>query len=587
MQLPDIALQKTPAVVLVADVAESLALMAHDEATTVARWRAVAARALDELPLRWAGRVVKTLGDGLVVQFRVARRAAEAAAQLHRWAAEVSTGGGTPLRLRIGIHQGSVFADELDIYGNDVTLASRVATLAGPGETTLTPVVRDALLEPFDGQIEDLGECLPRHAPHALRAYRLGPAAEPAETATPAEPGALFMPTVAVVPFSLRWGQDEAGAVGELVADALIVQLGRGRRLRMISRLSTTGLRGRPLAPDQFARHLGAQYLLTGSYAVHGARLVLFWELTDLRDGRIAATSQAGTSVAELLDPASGVAAAIASDAQEAILHVEHRRVQTLPMPSLESYSLLLGGIRLLHQSTREAFERSFQILSHLADRHPQAVEPRIWLAKWYALRAVQGLTPDRTADAGHALACTARALDRDPDNSMAMAMEGLVHCHLTHDYAAGEDRFRQALDLNPSETFAHLFRGVVLGIAARFDEGLAEYDLASSTSPLDPARYMFDTIGGYLALGAGRHGRAIELARRSLRFNREHAHTWRVLTIAQAESGALDEARASVQHVRRLQPGLTVSRYLADRADDPARVRFARALGQAGLPLQ
>lgn len=209
MQIQPFGLQKTPAVVLVADVAESLALMTHDEAATVARWRAVVARTLDELPLRLAGRVVKTLGDGLVAQFRVARRAAEAATELHRWAAEASTGGGSPLRLRIGIHQGAVFADELDIYGNDVTLASRVASLAGPGETTVTPVVRDALVEPFDGQIEDLGECQPRHAPHALRAYRLGRA-----NLLPADQGDR-----ADVPLEHESGQGRSGAS----------QLGRSR----------------------------------------------------------------------------------------------------------------------------------------------------------------------------------------------------------------------------------------------------------------------------------------------------------------------------------------------------------------------
>lgn len=587
---PDTAveLQRTPAVILVVDLVESVALMERNETASIARWRALRDRALDELPLRYAGRVVKSTGDGLLAQFRLARRGAEAARWLHQAAEELGRGASDaePLRLRVGIHQGSVFADEVDLYGRDVNLASRVMSLAGPGETVVTLPVRDALVDQLDGQLEDLGECHLKHVQHPVRAYRLGPAGAAPRLPARHTYGAPFRAGVAVLPFSMRIGDASDHAIGELVADALIVQLGRGRQLRVISRLSTTALRDRGLSAEQLRDHLGAQYLLGGSYVRQGAALSLFWELTDLRSNQVLHSALVPCSVGDLFDPASAVATAIAAEAQEAILKTELRRVQMQPMPTLESFTLLLGAVRLLHRRTPADIQRSHELLQFLTEQHPLAVEPRIWMAKWYAMRAVQGQASDRQADARIALGCTRRALDRDPENSLALAMEGFVHCHLTHDYLAADRCFDQALALNPSESFAHLFRGVTLGIASRFDEGLAASMHASDLSPLDPARYLFDTIAAYLALGGAHLPQAIDLARRSLRANREHAHSWRVLAIAQSESGDMDAAREALLHVRRLQPELTVGRYLADRADDPARRRFADALARAGLPL-
>ena len=139
---------------------------------------------------------------------------------------------------------------------------------------------------------------------------------------------------------------------------------------------------------------------------------------------------------------------------------------------------------------------------------------------------------------------------------------------------------------INPNESLGHLFQGMTLGLQGRLDDGIASFGAATATSPLDPACYIYDSIGAYLHLAAGHQAHAIALARRSLRLNREHAHSWRALTIAQAELGQLDEARASLHELLRVQPGLTRRSYLAGAgADERNRSRFADALARAGLP--
>ena len=576
-----------PAVVMVVDWVESVRNLQQDEAGSAARWRQFVAQARETVEGQHDGRVIKTLGDGLLVELDNARQGVHAAARLHALASQANHDQPVAdhLAMRVGLHHAEPEVGGYEDRADAVHLASRISTLAGPGETVVSETVRDQLTDGLDGALEDLGDCLVQHLDHPVRAYRVaevGPGAEP----LPRSAGPMrWLPTVAVVPFAMRLGTRVDHAIGELLAEALTVHLGSAGQLLMINRLSTTVLRDRPESVVHLRQCLGADYTLGGSYSRDGPRVHLYWELSDLVSKTLATANRVTVAVSDLLDPCSDALRSMAAEVQAAILRTEMRRVDRQPMPTLESYTLLLGGIQLLHRSTARDFERSHQLLSHLVEQHPQAVEPRVWLAKWYALRAVQGLTVDRHAEARFALDCIARALDREPDNSFALAMEGFVHCHLTLDFDAGEARLQQALRLNPSETLAHLFRGVVQGLHGDWEAGLASHAAAACTSPLDPARYLFDTIGASLSLGGGRHDDALALAQRSLRANRLHAHSWRVMAIGQAETGDLEGARQSLRRVMSLQPDLTVERYLAGRPDDPTRQRFAKALQVAGLP--
>lgn len=581
-------LPRTQAVVLVIDLVESVRLMQLNEIGVITRWRGLVHHASATIIPSHKGRLVKSLGDGLMVEFDSASHAVDAALTLHKALDETNTGvpSDQAMYLRAGLHATHVYTDDIDIYGAGVNLAARLATLAGPGETIVSSTVRDALIDGLDVEIEDLGECTLRNVAQPTRAYRVGAAGAQPIVAARKDYAVPFQPTIAVIPFLLRSRNPEHFDVGELIADGVIAHLSRARHLRVISRLSTTAFRGRAPSVGEVEAYLGATYVLSGSYSSSGSALVISWELADARDHLVVTADRLTVRVSDLLEPDCEIAHAIASSVHDAIFRLEVKKVQGQPVPTLESYTLLLGGIQLLHRSSKRDFELSFTLLSHLADTYRNSIEPRIWLAKWYALRAVQGLASSRQDDAKAALACTSYALERDPGNSFALAMEGFVHCHLSRNYEAASARLSESVEQNPSETFGHLFGGVIHGLKGDFAAGLRSFELAASTSPLDPARYLLDSIGSYLHTGAGEHELAIALARRSLRQNRHHAHTWRILTIAQVESGDLQSARESMRNLLKIQPGLTVKSYLADgRVEDQTRQRFAQAMQAAGLP--
>lgn len=540
----------------------------------LARWLP---HAFDAATRRHGGVRVAHSGDGCVAGFASARAATAGALDLQAQARLLSGGDQAGLRVALVPH----------LDGASAAKAVQLARCAPAGQTLADAAVRDAVTDTVDCRIDDLGELRTRQDAHAVRAYRLQAPDIPAAPQAQWRDAAGMKPLIAVLPFESRQTGPATLAIGDLIADGLICVLSHARHTwRVISRLSASAMRGRTNPAQEAQQHLHATYVVSGSYVEQQHRLLITLQVVDSSSGEVVRALRLDGQVADLLNLQSELLDAMIREVQRAIQHVELRRVFSAPVPTLQSYTLLLGGIQLLHRSTQRDFDMSFKVLDQLAQWHPNALEPRVWQAKWYAMRAVQGLSTNLLADAKAALACTGAALAIDPDNAFALAMEGFVHTHLTHDYDAARERLALAIQQNDSETFAHLYNGVVQGVSGDYSGGLASYEVALSTSPHDPARYMMDSIGAYLYLACGRHDDAIRAAKESLRHNANHAHSWRIMTIAQQETGVPDEARRGVQRILQLQPDLTVARYLAGgRQGDAVRHRFAQALGLAGLP--
>lgn len=561
--------------------------------TGVSYWVRCVVEAVD----RCGGRVLASPVVSVLAEFDSARAAMTCVRSLRAGAEPAQFFASKPLRMamvrcrraHVDLMTGSVMAPcapgNLSIIEDQS--AFELARTALPGELRASAWVRDQLTDGLDCSVEDLGELRFPEGATALRSYRIRPA--PAAAEVQRQPDARDLkPVIAVLPFESRQAAAPSLAIGELLADGMITVLSHSRHpWRVVSRLSATAYRGRELTLAELRYSLAATFVVSGSYVEQGARLWVTLQVVDCRSGDVAVARRMDGTVADLLGPHSGLLDEMLSEIQRAVYEIELQRVQSAPVPTLQSYTLLLGGIQLLHRSSPGDFDLSFRLFDQLAQWHPRALEPRVWQAKWYAMRAVQGLSQDLLGDAKAALACTGATLRVDPNHAFALAMEGFVHAHLTRDYALARERLQQSIQRNHSETFAHLFHGVVQGLTGDFVGGLESYAIALSTSPQDPARYLMDTIGAYLNLGCGQLEAAIRLARESLRQNRNHAHSWRTITIAQQEFGAQEEARDSLRHVLRLQPDLTVSRYLAGaRPNDPVRHRFAMALHGAGLSL-
>lgn len=578
--------QRATKVIAVLDVVESVRLMEQDEHEFIRRWHNFVQYAHQVLPAE-GGRIHKSLGDGLMLEFADTRGCVSACLSFQDWFARGNAGlpPEKHVHLRIGVHLADFVADEYDIYGTDVNLTARMATLAGPGEVVVTAAVRDGLTPGLDADVEDLGDCYLKHVKEPVRAYRVGPVGAvpvlPGKQGTPQD----FRPTIAVIPFEARSNEPEHFVIGELIADGVIGQLGRSPDLRVISRLSTTVFRGRSGAASEVETRLKASFILAGSYVVTGGRLLIMAELLDTRTDQIIWTDRVVGDTADLLQAESELLHRLAAATSRALIDAEVERSLLQPMPRLDSSSLLLGGISMMHRSSVREFERSREALYALVERHARIATPRAWLAKWHVLKIIRGLSDSPEKDCELALEHTRRALDIEPENALTLAVQGHAYCQLIGDYDMAAQRLDQAIRSNPNEPMAWLFKSVVSTMWGAPADAVTEVEHANALSPIDPLKYFFDMLQAAALLTVNDHQRAIACAQQSLRANRHHEPTLRVLLTAQYEAGNHQDAKKTLAELLRQSPNLTVSSYLAiGSAASITRQRCATALRGLGL---
>ncbi len=276
------------------------------------------------------------------------------------------------------------------------------------------------------------------------------------------------------------------------------------------------------------------------------------------------------------------------ADIASAVMTRELHRSKMQPLPTLKAYTLLLGAIALMHRLSPQDFDEARKLLQTLLDRSGRR-QPiaQAWLANWHVLRVQQGWSNDPREDAYLALECTKRALDIDPECSLALSVDGFVHTNLLKKLDIALDRYNRAIAANPNNPLAWLLKGTLHAFTGDGMRAVDNTQRALKLTPLDPHRYFYDSLAASACISARRYTDALDHAQRSLRANRKHTSTLRVLAVAQWQLGLQDEARSTAKDLLSLEPGLTVSGWLARSPSAAYSVgqEFASVLQQVGIP--
>jgi adenylate cyclase len=572
--------------ILVVDMVESVRLIEQDEEGVLARWLSLVEHVETHVLAQFSGRLVKSLGDGMLLDFTDARSATAAAFAIQQ-ESRTRNGDLPPERhllLRMGIAAGPVLVDRHDVYGRGVNLAARLTGLAGPGEIVASAEVRDQLTPELDADVEDLGECYVKHILQPVRAYRIGaPGPRPV---VEAKSGGL-LPSIAVVPFRARQFETDACLVGEILAEEIIGALSRSSSMDVISRLSTTAFRSRRFSFEDIDQHLHVNYVVSGTYQTSGDRLALNIELAEVKTRRVVWNESFNESLSGILTQEQEPIGQIVAKIAKAVQSRELQRTRSNPLPRVESYSLLMSAITLMHRMSLEDFKDAHELLQAVLERAPRHPVPQSWLANWHVLRVHQGWTDDASKEANLALDCTKRALDADPDSSLALTINGLVHTHMSKNHDVATERYARAVQADPNNARAWLLKGTLHAFQDQGEAAVADTQRAISLSPLDPHRYYFDNLAATAYIAARKYDLALELAQRSLRANRQHTSTLRAMVVAQWQMGHEEEARQTVKELMRLEPSLTIKDYLRRSPSAAYRTgrEWADALRRAGVP--
>jgi len=549
------------------------------------RWLRWSAQAHWQLLSRHRGHIVRQTSHHLWMAFADARHCLQAASDLNALTLQLNENAmpAQGLRLRAAAHLARYLHGEREPVEQDWRLAARLCSLAGPGELLITAELRDRLANGLDAELEDLGDWGGPGGEH-LRLFR-AQCRDDAGTGHWAPLAHDPRPSLAVLPFRPEAAQTTQGLIGELIAEGVIVRLSRNIHWRVIARPSTSLLRDSEGFGD-IERFLGPGFVLSGSYRTSQHHLIVNAELADIRSHAVCWQGQMRCALNDMVQEQSELLHGLASAVARALRDVEVNHPLYRPLPGLDSACLMLSSVSMGHSHSGRAFERGREVLTELAARHPGLALPPAWLGLWHALNVVKCRSACVRQDVQCAWDQTQRALHAEPSNAMALAVQGYIQCLLLGQPDEARRSLNGAIQANPSEPMAWLFKSLH---SAAWDSGswaVTEAGFAQSLSPIDPLQYFFDLLTANALLADGQLDNAIAYGRRSLRAHKAHVPTLRLLLTAQAELGRLDEARETLDQLRAKVPELTVSSYLAiGSADSPMRQRMARAMRQLGLP--
>jgi TolB-like protein/class 3 adenylate cyclase len=388
------------AAILAADIVGYSRLMGLDEAGTAQALREHRAAA-DPIIAEHGGRIVKTTGDGMLMEFGSVVGAVECALALQQLAAErnAEAPGDRRMEWRIGVHLGDVLIEGDDILGDGVNIAARLEGIAEPGGICISEDAFRQVRGKVEAEFADLGEQSLKNIARPLRVYRVGPSAAASQPTSPAPALPLpDKPSIAVLPFQNMSGDPEQEYFVDGMVEEIITALSRIRWLFVIARNSSFSYKGQSPDVRQVGRELGVRYVLEGSVRKGGNRVRITGQLIDAATGSHLWADRFDGSLEDVFDLQDQVAASVAGVIEPALQAAETARLASRPTADLTAYDLYLRAYAMVLSST-ERVPEALRLMEQGIARDPRYGLALAWAAICCQRLLIDGGNEDPAAD--------------------------------------------------------------------------------------------------------------------------------------------------------------------------------------------
>jgi TolB-like protein/class 3 adenylate cyclase len=583
------------AAILAADVVGYSRLMGEDEAGTA---RAVREHREASRPIvaGFAGRIVKTTGDGLLLEFPSVVAAVECAIAIQNLMVErnAETSDAKKIVYRIGVNLGDVLIEGDDILGDGVNIAARLEGLCEPGGVLVSGAAYEHTRGRIDAVFVDLGEKDLKNIARPVRVYALRVRQDAALVSIPAavnRQGPLRL-SIVVLPFANIGGGPEEEHFVDGVTESLTTDLSRIRGSFVIARNTAFTYKGKPVDLKQIGRELNVRYVLEGSVQRGGNRMRVNVQLIDAETGNHLWAERFDKPLGDLFDMQDEIVARLAGALNAQLAAAEARRAEQAPNP--DSMDLYFQGLAWHNKGLTPgnlAQARGFFDRALAAD--PDNVDALIESARGDVYSGSLFYVTDAAGSFAAAEAKLTKALSSVPDQARGHAWLGYVDI-CTKRAAQGIAECEHALALDRNLAQAHSTIGLGKSLIGRAEENEAHVSEALRLSPRDTLAYIWMTNAGLAKNFLGLWDQAVAWCRRAIEVNRNFPLSFFQLAAALAQLGRLDEAHSAVKAGLALDPGFTVSRFRANvvaRSDDPTFLGGVQAilegLRKAGVPEQ
>ena len=478
------------AAILAADVAGYSRLIGADEEGTLARLRSLRHELIDPNIDAHHGRIVKTTGDGILIEFASVVDAVRCAIVFQR--GMVSCNGDVPadkrIEFRIGIHLGDVVVEGDDLVGDGVNVAARLEGIAEPGGICLSRAALEQIEGKVDVEARDIGDQSLKNIARPIRVYRVRAAIAPPQPSH----GQLQLPdkpSLAVLPFTVLRGGADDEAFADGLSEDIITALSRIRGLFVIARNSSFTYKGRAVDVRQIGRELGVRYLIEGSLRRSGDRLRVTAQLIEASSGNHIWAEKYDRLASDLFDIQDDITQSVTASTQTQVDLHEGARVEPTERPDVNVWLLIKRSWARLNDLTPEALEEAKALAETAVQLAPDSGLAQEVLGSALVHQVFMLTVSDRRATLLKARDAAVKAVRLEGWSEYAYWCLGLVQFSL-HEHNQAILTLQQGLQVNPNCALIHAAIGNYLALMGRPDESISATELSIRINPRDPSMF-------------------------------------------------------------------------------------------------
>ena len=582
------------AAILAADVVGYSRLMGEDEAGTAlgVREHRDAAR---PIVAGLGGRIVKTTGDGLLLEFPSVVAAVECAIAIQKLMVERNARTPEAKRIvyRIGVNLGDVLIEGDDILGDGVNIAARLEGLCEPGGVLISGAAYDQVRGRIDADFIDLGERDLKNIARPVRVYSVNFGSDrPAASSFALERLDLPHPSFVVLPFANLGGGPEQEPFVDGVTESLTTYLSRLGGASVIGRNTAFTYKGKAVDLKRIGRELNVCYVLEGSVQRGGARMRVHVQLIDAGTGSHLWAERFDKPLADLFDLQDEIVACVANALNAQIVAAEARHAEKALNPN--SMDLYFQGLAWLNRGmSRDNVAQANSFFDRSLAADPNNVDAIVGSARVDMAVGGMSYSSDPVAAFAAAEEKLIQALSLVPDHARAHMLLGSVNIS-TGRAAEGIAECEHALALDRNLVHAHAAIGRGKIFIGRAEETQAHIAEALRLSPRDPLAYVWMVYAGWAKFSLRLYDQSVSWFRRSIEANRNNPLAHFALAAALAQLDRTGEAASAVKAGLALNPSFSISRARAlwtAMSDEPMYLAvlepFVEGLRKAGVPEQ
>lgn len=561
--MADERVERRLAAVVAADIAGYSRLMEADETGTLGQLIALRKELIDPKIAEYRGRIVKTTGDGLLLEYASVTDAVQCSVEIQEAMAlrNASVSEDRRIVFRVGINLGEIIIEGDDIYGNGVNVAARLEAMAEPGGICVSGNVYDQIQSILRLRYENLGEQTVKNISAPIRSFavRLGNTEGPARqiSESVAVDAERARASVAVLPFDNLSGDPEQEYFVDGMAEDIITELSRFKSLFVIARNSTFAFKGQSLAMKEISRRLGARYVVEGSVRKAGNRIRITAQLIDASNNAQLWAERYDRDLEDIFDIQDEVTQAIIAEIAPHLESTERERAHRKPPENLDAWECYQRGLWHLYRHTAADSARAQELFQRAIELDPDFAPPHAALGFSLYYEVVGGLVSDTGDRLPRALEDARAAIAADEWDAFGHAVLGRILL-LQGEHDASIAAYETSLDLNPNYANAHYGLAFALCFTGQPEEAMRELDEAQRLSPHDPLLWAFMAIKSFALSLLRRYDEALLWAKRAQQT--PSATVWAHFTevVALAHLGRIEEAREALEQAYKVKADLS-----------------------------